>query len=252
MNLINKRKFPDARTSPTTFRIRSSNSPRYLLPATIPDRSKDHNPLILHRFRNHAGDDLLGKPFHNGSLAHTSALHQARVVLGRRERIWIRRLICSSLPITGSSFPSAASAVKSRLYWSSTERCRPSFFSGRLQLLADFSPSIPSGRQHTCIQLLDIPPSVIKSGCHTVCLFEHREQQMLFLSEPARKPSASAAAFSMIFCACSPLAFLKTFFIPRRCDSLSISFQELLLFHSSGRTLPKPARQFLNGSPSVP
>lgn len=43
---------------------------------------QDHNPLILHRFRNHAGDDLLGKPFHNGSLAHTRLSHQARVVLG--------------------------------------------------------------------------------------------------------------------------------------------------------------------------
>ena len=40
--------------------------------------------------------------------------------LERRERTWIRRRISSSLPITGSSFPNEACAVKSRPYFSKT------------------------------------------------------------------------------------------------------------------------------------
>ena len=117
---------PLAITSLITFLILSSNSPRYLLPATIPDKSRvitrlsctvnGTSPATIRRARpsTTAVFPTPGSPIRQG-LFFVLLLN-----------IWITLPISSSRPITGSNSPFLARAVRSRLYCSSTEA--PPFF----------------------------------------------------------------------------------------------------------------------------
>ncbi|KAG1243517.1 hypothetical protein G6F68_015800 [Rhizopus microsporus] len=58
-------------------------------------------------------DDALGQAFDNGSLAYAGT--------------WMVRRISSSRPITGSSLPLSARAVRSMVYFSSACRCSSAF-----------------------------------------------------------------------------------------------------------------------------
>ena len=73
---------PDFLTSSSSFLIRSSNSPRYLVPATMPERSRDRRPLVQHLVGHIAHDDLPGQALGDGGLAHAGLTDQAGVVLG--------------------------------------------------------------------------------------------------------------------------------------------------------------------------
>ncbi len=61
---------------------RSSNSPRYLAPASNAAISSEKHALALERVRHFVVDDALGEPLDNGGLAHTGLTDQDRVVLG--------------------------------------------------------------------------------------------------------------------------------------------------------------------------
>ena len=101
----------------TAFR-RSSNSPRYLAPARrepickemirLPLRPSGTSPLTMRWARpsTMAVFPTPGSPMRTG------------LFLVRLRRIWMTRRISSSRPITGSSFPSAASLVRSMPYCS--------------------------------------------------------------------------------------------------------------------------------------
>ena len=102
----------------TAFR-RSSNSPRYFEPASS-------EPMSSATTRRSASDS--GTSFSTIRWARPSTIAvlptpgspiRTGLFLVRRERTWITRRISSSRPITGSSLPSAASAVRSRPYFSS-------------------------------------------------------------------------------------------------------------------------------------
>ena len=98
---------------------RSSNSPRYFAPAIsaptssaqtrLPSRPDGTSPATI-RWARPSAIAVFPTP---GSPIRTG------LFFVRRESTWIVRRISSSRPITGSSFPCSASAVRSRPYFSS-------------------------------------------------------------------------------------------------------------------------------------
>mmetsp|Transcript_99926 Transcript_99926/g.279907 ORF Transcript_99926/g.279907 Transcript_99926/m.279907 type:complete len:213 (+) Transcript_99926:1743-2381(+) len=110
-------------TSSKTARSRSSNSPLYLAPATkapmssvrrlTPFNVSGTSPSTIRRARPStiAVFPTPGSPTSTG------------LFFVRRERIWTTRLISSSLPTTGSSFPSSACLTRSIPYFSSASYC---------------------------------------------------------------------------------------------------------------------------------
>ena len=102
----------------TAFR-RSSNSPRYLAPATIAPRSS----ATTLRSRSDSGTSpstmRSASPSTMAVLPTPGSPMRTGLFLVRRDRTWMTRRISSSRPITGSSLPERASAVRSRPYFSS-------------------------------------------------------------------------------------------------------------------------------------
>ncbi len=79
---------------------------------------RDH-PLVLEALGHVAADDPLGEALGDRRLADAGLADQDRVVLRPpADRTWIVRRISSSRPMTGSSLPARASAVRSRPYFS--------------------------------------------------------------------------------------------------------------------------------------
>ena len=68
--------------SASTALRRSSNSPRYLAPATIAAEVERDQPAAAQRLRHVAGDDALGEPLDDGGLADAGLADEHRVVLG--------------------------------------------------------------------------------------------------------------------------------------------------------------------------
>ena len=66
----------------STALSRSSNSPRYLAPATIELEVQRHQPLALEALRDVAGDDPLGQALDDRGLADAGLADEDRVVLG--------------------------------------------------------------------------------------------------------------------------------------------------------------------------
>ena len=66
-----------------------------------------------------AAHDALGEALGDGRLADAGLTDEHRVVLRAPAENWMTRRISSSRPMTGSSFPARASAVRSRPYFSS-------------------------------------------------------------------------------------------------------------------------------------
>ena len=126
---MNNRISPSADlTSSSTPFSRSSNSPRYFDPAIIAPRSSAYSrlparlsgtsPLTI-RFASPSTIAVLPVP---GSPIRTG------LFLVRRLKIWMVLRISSSRPMTGSSFPSAATAVRSRAYFSSASKPSSAFW----------------------------------------------------------------------------------------------------------------------------
>ena len=88
----------------TDFNL-SSNSPRYLAPATKAPISKE-NKVLFFRDSGTSPATTPGSPINTG------------LFLVRRDKISMVLLISSSRPITGSSLPWRATWVKSRPYFS--------------------------------------------------------------------------------------------------------------------------------------
>ena len=110
---------PASITSLTTFLILSSNSPRYLLPATMADKSSVRTRLSF--TVNGTSPDTIrsASPSTIAVLPTPGSPIKQGLFLVRLLKIWITLWISSSLPITGSRLPSSAIAVKSRLNWES-------------------------------------------------------------------------------------------------------------------------------------
>ncbi len=101
----------------TAFSL-SSNSPRYFAPAIRAPMSRD----ISLRFLRLSGTSLRAirwaKPSAIAVFPTPGSPINTGLFLVRRESTWIKRRISSSLPITGSSFPSRARRVRSAPYFS--------------------------------------------------------------------------------------------------------------------------------------
>src|SRR5256714_820366 len=97
----------------TAFR-RSSNSPRYLEPATIAPMSS----AIRRRSRSDSGTSpetmRWARPSTIAVLPTPGSPISTGLFLVRRESTWITRRISSSRPMTGSSLPCSAASVRSR------------------------------------------------------------------------------------------------------------------------------------------
>ena len=103
-------------TSDKMARIRSSNSPRYLVPATTAVMSSD-----TIRFPNKVRDTFFlmmrsAKPSAMADFPTPGSPMRIGLFFLRRLRIWAIRSISFSRPTTGSSLPSSAAFVRSRPY----------------------------------------------------------------------------------------------------------------------------------------
>ena len=114
-------------TSFRTFLIRSSKSPRYFVPASIPVRSRETMRLPRKSSGTSPWATLRARPSAMAVLPTPGSPMSTGLFFPRRERIWMTRRISVSLPMTGSSCPFRAMSVRSRLYWS---RVRVSFRRG--------------------------------------------------------------------------------------------------------------------------
>ena len=117
--------FPSEMTSSTTLLILSSNSPLYLEPATMPDRSRVSRRLSLMEAGTLPETMRLASPSTIAVLPTPGSPIRQGLFLVLLLRICTTRRISSSLPMTGSSFPSKAIWVRSLLYCSRAPRCSP-------------------------------------------------------------------------------------------------------------------------------
>ena len=115
--------FSDCRISFITALSRSSNCPRYFVPATRAPRSSWRSRL----FTSTSGTSWLtifcARPSTIAVLPTPGSPIRTGLFFVRRARIWMTRSISCSRPITGSSLLSRASCVRSRANSSSTGVC---------------------------------------------------------------------------------------------------------------------------------
>ncbi len=105
----------------TAFR-RSSNSPRYLVPASSAAMSSDSTRLLFSVSGTSPLTMRCARPSTIAVLPTPGSPISTGLFLVRRCRIWMVRRISSSRPITGSSLPSRARAVRSIVYLVSASR----------------------------------------------------------------------------------------------------------------------------------
>ena len=127
-------------TSLIIFFIRSSNSPRYFVPATSEVKSRER----MRFFKRPDGTEPFATACASPSTIAVFPIPGSPTRTGlffvRRERICIRRWISFSRPTTGSAFPSRKRRVISRLYSD-----RKDFFSGASRELCGLFPA-PANR----------------------------------------------------------------------------------------------------------
>ena len=115
----NSRSRPSAAlTSESTAFRRSSNSPRYLAPATSDPMSRAK--MVLSRSPSGTSPRRMrwASPSTMAVLPTPGSPIRTGLFLVFRDRIWTTRRISESRPMTGSSLPARASATRSRPYFS--------------------------------------------------------------------------------------------------------------------------------------
>ena len=104
------------RSSSITWRRRSSNSPRYFVPATMLLRSIDSTRTLDKLGGTRPSTMACASPSTMAVLPTPGSPMSTGLFFVRRDRIWMTRRISSVRPMTGSSLPSRASRVRSRAY----------------------------------------------------------------------------------------------------------------------------------------
>jgi hypothetical protein len=104
----------ERRISSMMFFRRCSNSPRYLVPATTSARSRVSTRLEARISGTSPTEILDARPSTMAVLPTPGSPMSTGLFFVRRARIWIMRSISSARPMTGSSLPSRAMAVRSR------------------------------------------------------------------------------------------------------------------------------------------
>ena len=105
----------------TVFR-RSSNSPRYLAPASSSAMSSASTRLFLSESGTSPATMRCARPSTMAVLPTPGSPISTGLFLVRRCSTWIARRISSSRPITGSSLPRRARSVRSSVYFFSASR----------------------------------------------------------------------------------------------------------------------------------
>ena len=105
-------------TSLSTALSRSSNSPRYLAPATSEPRSRAITCLPLRVEGTSPLTMRCASPSTMAVLPTPGSPMSTGLFLVRRESTWMMRRTSSSRPITGSSLPRRATSVRLRAYFS--------------------------------------------------------------------------------------------------------------------------------------
>ena len=116
---MKRRMFPSFLASAITLFIRSSNSPRYLEPATMPEMSKVTRRLFWMVSGTSPEKMRSARPSTTAVFPTPGSPMRHGLFLVRRESICMTLMISDSRPMTGSSFPLAAISVRSLEYWSS-------------------------------------------------------------------------------------------------------------------------------------
>ena len=107
----------DSRISFITVLRRSSNWPRYLVPATTAARSSVTMRLFLRLSGTWPETMRWARPSLIAVLPTPGSPISTGLFFLRRDSTWMTRSISLSRPITGSSLPSRASCVRSRPNW---------------------------------------------------------------------------------------------------------------------------------------
>ena len=107
------------RSRASTALSRSSNSPRYFAPARSAPTSSAHTRLPFSPSGTSPATMRWARPSTIAVLPTPGSPISTGLFFVRRESTWITRRISSSRPMTGSSLPDSASAVRSRPYFSS-------------------------------------------------------------------------------------------------------------------------------------
>ncbi len=110
---------PESLISFRTAFSRSSNSPRYLAPATMDARSSDINRLPRSDSGTSPATMRWARPSTTAVLPTPGSPIRTGLFLVRRDSTWMTRRISALRPITGSISPSRARAVRSTAYFSS-------------------------------------------------------------------------------------------------------------------------------------
>src|SRR5882724_10489675 len=100
---------------------RSSNWPRYFVPATINERSSESMRLSARNGGTSPSEIRCAKPSTIAVLPTPGSPISTGLFFVRRQRIWITRYTSPSRPTSGSSAPSPAACVRSRLNSASSE-----------------------------------------------------------------------------------------------------------------------------------
>ena len=116
---------PARATSRSSSFTRSSNSPRYLVPATRAARSRESSRLPVSSGGTRPAAMAWASPSATAVLPTPGSPRSTGSFLVRRIRICTTRASSPSRPTTGSSRPAAARAVRSRAQRSSTPADRP-------------------------------------------------------------------------------------------------------------------------------
>ena len=103
----------------STALSRSSNSPRYLAPATMAPRSSAISRLPRSDSGTSPATIRWARPSTTAVLPTPGSPISTGLFLVRRDSTWITRRISASRPMTGSSVPSRACWVRSTPYFSS-------------------------------------------------------------------------------------------------------------------------------------
>ena len=104
------------------FFSRSSNSPRYLVPATSDPISSVRTRLLSRVSGTSPVTIRWARPSAMAVLPTPGSPMRAGLFLVRLERIWMTLSISLSLPMTGSSFPARAASVRLMPSWSTVGR----------------------------------------------------------------------------------------------------------------------------------
>ena len=115
---MNRMTLPAAEvTSESTAFSRSSNSPRYFAPAISAPMSSAISCLSLSVSGTSPSTMRCASPSTMAVLPTPGSPISTGLFLVRRDSTWMVRRISSSRPMTGSSLPARASAVRSRAYF---------------------------------------------------------------------------------------------------------------------------------------